>query len=377
MKRVSKVMQSHNYILLLVVVVLMMTSCLEKEPIQIGLVGTLTGPGSDLAVSGRRGAELALDKINSNGGLLGRQVELVSKDDMNDSDRAYEIAGEFIDDSIELVIGHYTSGMMFSSLDRINRNNILYLSPTVSADTLSKADDNFIRFIASTKEQADVLSKVAYHNNHENFIVLIDNKNIGFNQNLSENFESEINAYGGKVVKKIPFDELNTDIYDEVMTSMVAYETSNLFVIANSSDFASVSQNLYMNNVSVTLYGPLWAHTSDLLRLGGEAVEGAYLVGTINLECDCERFQEVRAEYKNLYGEEITFSSVFTYEAVMALAQAIEAAGTTEPNAVKTSLLEIGEFEGLQNSFLIDAYGDSVREYIVEQIENGIYRRVD
>lgn len=362
---------------LVIIAMFILTGCDEPEPIKIGFVGTLTGTGSDLAVGGRRGAELAIDKINSEGGVLDRDIMLVSKDDMDDKDRAVAIVDEFASENIGIVIGHYTSGMMHGAINQVNSLDMLYLSPTVSSDALNQKDDNFIRFVASTKEQAVVLGNVAYHNNHDDFIVIMDGKNKNFNQALYNNFEEALKSFGGGIVGDLEFESIDNRVLEDLDDLLEQTNSKNVFIIAGGLDFANIAQHLYKSSEKTNIYGPLWAHTSDLIRIGGASVEGAYLVGAIDFNCDCEAFQQLRLDYNERYGEEITFAAVYTYEAVMALVTAMEESGATDPKLVKDAIIKIGRFEGLQGDFLIDAYGDNVRDYIVEEIIDGKYHSVD
>lgn len=364
-------------IALIFVIIVIITACKNNAPIELGFVGTLSGAGSDLAVSGRRGVELALKEINAKGGWLGQEVVLVEKDDLNEKDRAVEIVTEFETMGIELVIGHYTSGMMLSAIDYVNESPLLYLSPTVSADSLSQKDDHMIRFIASTKEQAEVIGQVANINNAKDFIVIMDGKNIGFNQYLYENFQNEIKKFEGTVTQLMTYEKLEANELDQIIETIRSTQVTNVFVIGNSADFATIAQKAFVEEIKINLYGPLWAHTSDLLQYGGEAVEGAFLVSAIDLESEKEAFRKVNEAYQNAYGETITFSAVYSYEAMMALDRAVKQCESTDYEMVKKTLIEIAEFEGLQNSFHIDAYGDNKRNYGIELIENGTYTRVD
>ncbi len=159
-----------NMIIFLILIFILILNGCRKETIKIGIVGTMTGSQSDLSVSGRRGIEIAVDQINKNGGIRGKKLELIIKDDLNDAIRAKEIVSEFVKEDIKIVVGHYTSGEMIAAYDEVIKHDILYLGPTISADSFSGLDDNFIRFIASTKEQAQIIADFAIEQNHKNFI---------------------------------------------------------------------------------------------------------------------------------------------------------------------------------------------------------------
>lgn len=363
-------------IVLMAVMLLSQSGCGEKEPIRIGIVGTMSGNGSDLAVSGRRGAELAVMEINGNGGIDGRLLELVVKDDLNDPQRADAIVDEFTEEGIELVIGHFTSGMMLSVIDKVNNADILYLAPTVSADSLSQKDDNFIRFIASTKEQAVILADTADSQEHKRFIIVYDDKNLGFNKALYENFESQLKDNGGTVISTVSYSNLDKAVMDQLLAQTKREKPDAVFIIANSADLGSMAQYISTSGYQIPLYGPLWAHTNELLTYGGDALEGSYLVGAINYNKTTEAFDSVNGRYLECYGSDMTFSSMFTYETVIALSEALVASGNTDYSAIKQEIIDIGTFEGLQSPFEIDTFGDNTRAYIIEQISGGKYIEV-
>jgi branched-chain amino acid transport system substrate-binding protein len=70
----------------------------KKEPIKVGFVGGLTGRLSDLGSGGRNGVMLAVEEINNAGGISGRPVELITKDDKQDPEVAVKVDKELIDE---------------------------------------------------------------------------------------------------------------------------------------------------------------------------------------------------------------------------------------------------------------------------------------
>lgn len=354
------------------------SGCSRNKEIIIGVVGSMTGNQSDLSVSGRRGIEIAVDEINSTGGIDGRQVRLEVKDDLNDPERAAEIVDEFINQGVHLVIGPYTSGMMLAAYDEMIGKNILYLGPTISVDTLSGIDDNFIRFIASTKEQAMVITKEAKKLNQKNFIVLADQKNLGFNEMLYKNFETLLAEDGGKVLEFIEFESVEDSSLEEILSAINNHQNiDGIFIISNATDLAMITQTIRKNAVSVDIYGPLWAHTNDLIRVAGEYAEGIRVVSGIDYDNDSERFADFRKKFLEKYGQEVTFSSVYSYETMMAIKQAIQQTGNDDPAKVKEAILQINKFDGLQTNFIIDRFGDNTRDYMLDQITANVYKRVD
>lgn len=371
-------MKNKIYILLIFILVLSLVGCEKRGTIRIGVVGTMTGTQSDLSVSGRRGIEIAVDEINRNGGIDGRQVEIVVKDDQNNPERAKEIVNEFIDEGISIVIGHYTSGMMLAAYDEIAKNDILYLGPTISADGLSMRNDNFIRFIASTKEQAQIITKVANDLEQKEFIVIVDDKNIGFNEMLFQNFEELLKENDGVIVEEYGYTELNDGTIEEIKNVIEQNVNADaVFIISSGNDTGIIAQKIRKQGFNLEIYSPLWSHTSDLIRVGGEYVEGVKVVSGIDCDSKTKKYLEFENEFIEKYGLEVTFSSVYSYETFMALAEAMNAADSHDPEKIKAQIIEIGCFEGLQQDFLIDKYGDNTRQYMMDEIVNGEYVRIE
>ncbi len=361
-----------------IIIIAIGAGCTQERSITIGVVGSMTGNQSDLSVSGRRGIEIAVDRINASGGIDGKKVKLVVKDDKNDPDRAKEIVDEFVSQQIHLVIGHYTSGMMLAAYGEMVSQDILYLGPTISTDNLSGVDDNFIRFIASTKEQAMVISNEAKRLNQKNFLVIADKKNLGFHELLCQNFEAILQENGGQVLDIFEYEALDDATLEDMIKLIESQRsTDGIFVISNASDLAVIVQATRKQGIDVDIYGPLWAHTNDLIRVAGEYSEGVRVVSGIDIENVSEPYLEFQKEFYEKYGQEVTFSSIYSYETMMALAQAIDKAGNDDANQVKEAIIEIGQFEGLQANFIIDQYGDNTRKYMLDQVIGNAYKRID
>lgn len=365
-------------IILGIIGLLIFNGCQKSKPIVIGVVGTMTGTQSDLSVSGRRGIEIAVKEINESGGIHGKSIVLDIKDDMNDPDRSAQIVDEYVNESVEIVIGNFTSGMLTAAYDRIQKNDILYIGPTISADSLNALDDHFIRFIPTTAQQADAIIADVKKNNYKHFMIILDEKNKGFSDALRQNFEEQLVLLGGKVDKLVPFTTLETSNLDEILNYLKENKSiESIFMIANAADIAAVTQQLAKNDIMKPVYGPLWSHTSDLLSKGGTSVEGIKVVSGIDLNADNQEFVEFRQKYYVMCGEEVTFSAMYSYETMMAVADAMKRTKKTDWETIKDAIIKKQKFNGLQSEFSIDTFGDNVREYFIDTIQNGVYKRID
>src|SRR6185437_868253 len=101
------------------------------DTIKIGSPMPLSGPASVYGVPVEKGAEMAVDEINANGGVLGRKLELLKRDSKASADEAVRLARELIiKDSVDFLMGTLTSAEAPAVSTIAKENKILFVAPT-------------------------------------------------------------------------------------------------------------------------------------------------------------------------------------------------------------------------------------------------------
>jgi branched-chain amino acid transport system substrate-binding protein len=110
------------------------TAAPNLEPIKIGTSLPLTGSKSAPGSAAKQGYEVWVDMINASGGLLGRPVELIVKDDASDQNTIVADLNALISqDKVDLLFGTFSSLLVLPSSAIAEKNNMLYVSPTGGA----------------------------------------------------------------------------------------------------------------------------------------------------------------------------------------------------------------------------------------------------
>jgi len=157
---------------------LLLFSC-EKKEILIGFSGQLTGINSDLGIQGRNGVILALEEINSSGGIAGKKIKLIIKDDQGTPKGAIKADKELIKQNVVAIIGHMTSDQTMAALPILEKSNTVLLSPTTSTPLLSNKKDLFFRIQGSSDFSAKALGEFAKNNfNLKNFLIIKQKKQL-------------------------------------------------------------------------------------------------------------------------------------------------------------------------------------------------------
>jgi urea transport system substrate-binding protein len=99
----------------------------EDDPIKLGILEDQSGDFSLVGIQKLHGAELAVEEINENGGLLGRQIEIVAPDTQSDNNRYQEMARKLIlEDQVDVIMGGYSSASREAIRPIMEQNKMLY-----------------------------------------------------------------------------------------------------------------------------------------------------------------------------------------------------------------------------------------------------------
>ena len=117
----------------------------SSEPIVIGSISPNTGGLAAYGIVITTGIELAVEEINAAGGILGRQVKVITTDDQGDPTECLNAFNSLVAQGVGLVIGSATSGCTSAITDAANEEEVCLISPTATADSLTTEDDYIFR----------------------------------------------------------------------------------------------------------------------------------------------------------------------------------------------------------------------------------------
>ena len=133
------------------------------ETIKVGVAGPYSGDLAPYGLPVKQAVELAVNEINSHGGIDGKMLEIVAEDDACDPNTAANVADKLIGAGVDFVIGHICSGATNAALPKYKNAGILVISPSATNPDLTLAGKypNFFRTIAHDLKQAELLVNFA------------------------------------------------------------------------------------------------------------------------------------------------------------------------------------------------------------------------
>jgi len=359
---------------LIIIAILLFILSKPKEPIKIGLMVTLTGVYPDLGREIRDGALLAVQMINEEGGINGRPVELIIRDNKYSIEQAKLNYQELVNENVVAVIGPATSTTAKNLLPIINQKKILTIAPTPTSTELAGLDDYMIRLRPTNKEDAKTLAKYVTENLKVKKVAIIyDVINPSYTKDFINNFKTH---FSEKVSFFIyPFDEKNISIKN-LAKQILSQSPDAVLIITEVYNADLLIQNLkIVNSPNILLLIAPWAKSPKLIEQGGKRAEGVLTVDTVDEEYKGKFYESFKNKFIERFGHNPNFASCNGFESVIIIKKAIEKGAVKE--TMKETLLRIGKFEGLQGEITINKFGDREINPFIFKVENGRFKRVE
>ncbi len=363
-----------SWLFLLMLSILVSAGCQDPPPLKIGYVGGMTGRVAGLGVAGRDGVLLAVEEINRAGGINGRKLELLPRDDQQQAEVALQVTKELIDSGAVALIGPMTSAMAVAMQPLVSEQKLVLISPTVTTNLLNDLDDYFFRLTYPLKTNAAKTAAYALAQGVKRVAVTIETGNAAFTEDWFESFRGPYEAGGGRIVHVERFRSGDEGGFLMMAKRLLKTEPDGALLLCGAMDAALTAQQLRKLGSKSPLFASEWAFTSDIINFGGSSVEGLRAFVTYDPASKNPNHEAFLSNFEKRFGYKPSFAAVLAYESAKFLVAGLEQVPQRE--GLKDALLKIGSIEGLQGKVDIGRYGDAERETYLGVIRNGQFTTV-
>lgn len=356
------------------VLLVLLAGCGPEKPIRVGFIGGLSDRNSDNGQAGLNGVMLAIEQANRSGGVNGRQIELVPRDDAQNKDIAEKSSKELVALKVDAIVGPFTSSMAAAIVPITGQAGIFQVSPTVTSMDFYGKNDNLFRINRTTRASARDYAKVLTGRGQQNIAVAYDKRNINFTRSWLNEFRGALLADGASISAEVPYESSATADFKEVLETMLASTPDGLFFISGAVDVARLAQQARMLAPALPIGASEWAATEQLAELGGKFTDGLLIAQNHDRDDQSARFKEFANAYLERYQRVPGYSSVLAHDAATVVIQALRA--RKEGESLKDAALRAGPYEGLQQTIRFDENGDTERKVYFTEIHAGKYVKV-
>ena len=345
----------------------------EAETIKIGAIGPLTGPVAIYGISATNGLKLAIDEINANGGILGKQVELNVLDEKGDSTEAVNAYNKLVDWGMVALVGDITSKPTVAVSEVAAQDGIPMITPTGTQLNITEAGSNVFRVCFTDPYQGEVLAKFTKDKLGAKTVAVMSNNSSDYSDGVANAFIKEAENQGIQVVAKEGYSDGDKDFRAQL--TKIAQQNPDVLFIPDyyEQDGLIAIQAREVGLKSVIVGSDGWDGVVKTVDPSSyAAIENVYFANHYSTKDSNERIQNFIKNYKEKYNDEPSAFSALSYDTAYLLKAAIEKAGTTDKEAVAKAIKEI-QFEGITGQLTFDEKNNPVKSITIIKIVNGDY----
>jgi branched-chain amino acid transport system substrate-binding protein len=352
------------------------------DSIKVGVIYPLTGPAAAAGSYQKAGVEIARDKFNAEGGVIGRQVQLFVEDGANDPAQSVSAAEKLVTrDKVDIMIAAWGSSPTLAvSASVTKKYGVPHVVDTASSVKVTKLDGNrpnpwLFRISATSQMEAEGLEKYLVPKMGFTKVAFMSVNN-DWGRGAAQEFATVIKRTGGTVVAQ---EIMNADQTD-FLTQLTKIKSADANAIIVTSDQAQISlilkqyKQLGMNQKVLTTGGGIVPEGLVLLA-GPEAAEGVNIITFFApwFPEMCKIPQEAKwfsDEYLKRGNAPKGFGECFRgYDGMKAVKAVLDVAKTTDKEKVREAFTKV-DAQGLSGRIKFDEFGQSSPNILVIQVKN-------
>lgn len=333
---------------------------------------SLTGSSPELGRHIRDGAFFAVEEINRSGGVKNRKLELIIKDNREDSEVAKMNYMEFSNQRVIAVIGPATSTRARALLPIINEKRLVAISPTVSSSEFSDKDDYFIRIEPSNKEFGKILGEYVREKiKPKSVLIMVDERNPVYTADFANNFITQIDKNSS--IKMFTIGKQISD-FNVLVEEALKYKPDFVLMVTDVFNASIITQKIRQINPHIKLAISPWARFHGFISFTGYLAEGVLSVAHYDESINNENYLKFRENFMQKFGYPPDSSVINGYNTVMIIKEAILKDG--EINSIREKILN-SHFKLPMDEIKINKYGDlEIRPFVVI-FKNGKFEKIE
>ncbi len=343
------------------------------DTIKIGYNLELSGDVAAYGNAEKNGADLAIEEINKAGGVDGKELEAVSKDNKSDNGEAATVSTNLATQSkVNAIIGPATSAAVAAASQNTTAAGVPLVTPSGTQDSLTvsngKVQDYIFRATFQDSFQGEVMAQYATETLKAKKVVLYYDKSSEYAEGIANAFKE---SFAGEVVVTETFQGKDKD-FQASLTTFKDKEFDAIIMPGYYTETGLITKQAREMGITQPILGPDgFGDAKYVESAGAENTNNVFYVSgystKVNLTDKASSFVEA---YKAKYGEEPNMFAALAYDSVYMIAEAAKGAGNSTD--IAKNLAKLKDFEGVTGSMTIDENHNPVKSAVVIGFKNGV-----
>lgn len=359
-----------------ILLLILCAAALQADEIPVGEYASLTGGNASFGQSSHKGTALAIEEVNAAGGVLGKQLHLITEDDQSMAGQPATIARKLISqDKVVAVLGEVASSKSMEAAPICQGNKVPMISPASTNPKVTEIGDYIFRVCFIDPFQGTVMAKFALSKGFKKVAVMTDVKQ-DYSMGLAEYFVKEFTANGGQIVKEQKYVSGDKD-FKAALTSIKPTRPDAIFVPGYYGEVSLIALQAKQFGIKAPLLGGDGWVGDSLLKVAGNALDGSFFSCHFSAQDKSPVVQGFVERFKAKYGSEPDDMAALGYDSAQILVDAIKRAGSTESEKLRAAIADTKDFNAVTGKITLDEHRNAKKPATILTIENGGFKYLE
>ena len=307
------------------------------DMIKVGFHAPLTGFAASDGKSSSEGAKLAVEQVNSAGGINGKMLELVIYDDQAKAAQAIPIANKLIgqDEVVIAVSGSY-SGPTRSAAGIFQESSIPYIAAYAIHPDVTRAGNYVFRTSFLGEVQGRGGAKLVGEMLGKKQVVVITLQN-DFGKSLAAGFKSKAADYGIKIVNEYQYS-IKDRQFGSIVAKVKADKPDAIYASGYYFTAGPLVSQLRAAGVTVPIIGQEGYDSQKFIEIAGASSEGIIITTSLDRDSDVPETKNFISAFEKKTGFKADMVAASAHTAILVAADALKRAGSTDPEAIRKAI---------------------------------------
>lgn len=343
------------------------------DTIKIGFLGGVTGAHAHYGIETLKGMQMAVDDINSAGGVNGKKLEIVKGDHGSNSSEAANVTQKLITQKVSAIVGDPTTGITKSAAQICQPAKVVLLSAGAVGPGVVEIGDYIYRDTLLDAVAAPAVTKYLAEGLKWKKVALVTTTGLSYSEGLTGIFKPALAKYGMEIVAEQSIMEKDTNFSAQV-TSLSQKQFDGVIFTGYYTEGALFMKEMRKQGLNQVMAGGDGLLGKELYELGENAVQGSmvYAGFAVDTENAAGKTKEFIEKYKAQNNDALPdMFPAQGYDAVMLLADAMKAANSSDPTVFKDKLAQTKDWKGVTGTITLDEKREPIKSPVYLQEVKG------
>lgn len=346
---------------------------LAQDAVRIGFHAPLTGFAAADGTSARNGAELAVEQANAEGGIDGRQIELVVYDDQAEPKQAVPIATKLIEqDGVKVAVSGSYSAPTRAAAGVFQEAGIPYLSAYAVHPDITRAGDYVFRTSFVGEVQGRAGAKLIGEDLGKSRVVLITLNN-DFGKSLAAGFKEAADRYGIEIAAEYEY-AIQDRQFGPIVARVKADQPDAIYATGYFFTAGPLVSQLRAAGVDVPVIGQEGYDSAKFMEIAGLAAEGVIITTSLDRDSDAPEARTFIEQFEEKAGFPADMVAASAHTATTVAIEAMRQAGTEDPAAIRDAIAAT-DLEASTGRISFNQLGEVQKDVQVQVVRDGAFHR--